>query len=156
MDDSTEENPSRQRQSGDGGGSGNPGPPLLPRCLPGPNIFRELFIGSLIDTTAIKWATTQGIERRGMRPSTVLDMKRSAVRKATGRFHPANLRVFSSVLHGTDRDGSDLDLLIDASPGATLFDLSSLQDELESLLDVQLELPIPADLPPGLAKAQPV
>jgi predicted nucleotidyltransferase len=34
------------------------------------------------------------------------------------------------VLHGTDRDGSDIDLLVDALPGATLFDLGGLQDEL--------------------------
>lgn len=58
-----------------------------------------------------------------MRPSVVLDMKRSAVREAVGRFRAANPRVFGSVLHGTDRDGSDLDLLVDALPGATLLDL---------------------------------
>ena len=57
-----------------------------------------------------------------MRPSVVLDMKRSAVREAVGRFRAANPRVFGSVLHGTDRDSSDLDLLVDALPGATLLD----------------------------------
>ena len=41
-----------------------------------------------------------------MRPSVVLDMKRSAVREAVGRFRAANPRVFGSVLHGTDRDGN--------------------------------------------------
>jgi len=75
-----------------------------------------------------------------MRPSVVLDMKRSAVREATGRFRAANPRVFGSVLHGTDRDGSDLDLLVDALPGATLFDLGGLQDELETLLGVRVDL----------------
>lgn len=49
-----------------------------------------------------------------MRPSVVLDMKRSAVREVVNRFRTANLRVFGSVLHGTDQDGSDLDLLVDA------------------------------------------
>ncbi len=43
-----------------------------------------------------------------MRPSVVLDMKRSAVREAVGRFRAANPRVFGSVLHGTDRDGRAL------------------------------------------------
>ena len=46
-----------------------------------------------------------------MRPSVVLDMKRNAVREVVGRFRTANPRVFGSVLHGTDRDGSDIDLL---------------------------------------------
>lgn len=96
-----------------------------------------------------------------MRPSVVLDMKRSAVREATGRFRAANPRVFGSVLHGTDRDGSDLDLLVDALPGATLFDLGGLQDELETLLGVRVDLLTPADLPAKfrakvLAEARPI
>ena len=96
-----------------------------------------------------------------MRPSVVLGLKRSAVREAVNRFRTANLRVFGSVLHGTDRDGSDLDLLVDALPGATLLDLGGLQDDLESLLGIHVDLLTPGDLPPKfrakvLAEAQPV
>lgn len=96
-----------------------------------------------------------------MRPSVVLDLKRNAVREAAGRFRTENLRIFGSVLHGTDQDGSDLDLLVDALPGATLFDLGGLQIELESLLGIHVDLLTPADLPPKfrakvLAEAQPV
>ena len=84
-----------------------------------------------------------------------------AVLEAVGRFRAANPRVFGSVLHGTDRDGSDLDLLVDALPGATLFDLGGLQVELESLLGLRVDLLTPADLPPKLrtkvlAEAQPI
>lgn len=82
-----------------------------------------------------------------MRPSTVLDLKRSAVRETTSRFRVANLRVFGSVLRGTDEDGSDLDLLVDALPGTTLFDLGGLQVELESLLGIRVDLLTPGDLP---------
>ncbi|MHB8348306.1 MAG: nucleotidyltransferase family protein [Acidiferrobacterales bacterium] len=96
-----------------------------------------------------------------MRPSLVLELKRSAVREAASRFRVANLRIFGSVLRGTDQDGSDLDLLVDALPGATLFDLGGLQVELESLLGIHVDLLTPADLPPKfrakvLAEAQPV
>ena len=96
-----------------------------------------------------------------MRPSVGLDRQRSAVRELVGRFRAANPRVFGSVLHGTDRDGSDLDLLVDALPGATLFDLGGLQDELESLLGVDVDVLTPGDLPPKfraevLAEAQPI
>lgn len=96
-----------------------------------------------------------------MRPSLVLDLKRHAVREAASRFRTANPRIFGSVLHGTDQDGSDLDLLVDALPGATLFDLGGLQVELESLLGIHVDLLTPADLPPKfrakvLAEAQPV
>jgi predicted nucleotidyltransferase len=91
----------------------------------------------------------------------VLDIKRSAVREATSRFHAANPRVFGSVLYGTDQDGSDLDLLVDTLPGTTLFDLGGLQDELEFLLGIHVDLLTPADLPLKfrakiLAEAQPV
>lgn len=96
-----------------------------------------------------------------MRPSVVLDSHRNAVRDAVGRFRVANPRVFCSVLHGTDRDDSDLDLLVDALPGATLFDLGGLQDELESLLGIHVDVRTAADLPPKfriqvLAEAQSV
>ncbi|MGS1011418.1 nucleotidyltransferase family protein [Achromobacter anxifer] len=82
-----------------------------------------------------------------MRPSIAFNMKRNAVREAASRYRVANPRVFGSVLHGTDEEDSDLDLLVDALPGATLFDLGGLQDELEALLGVPVELLTPADLP---------
>jgi predicted nucleotidyltransferase len=84
-----------------------------------------------------------------VKPSAALDLHRAAVREAPGRFRAANLRVFGSVLHGTDQDGSDIDLLVDALPGATLFDLGGLQIELEELLGVPVDLLTPGDLPPS-------
>ncbi|MDO5290279.1 MAG: nucleotidyltransferase [Pseudomonadota bacterium] len=100
-----------------------------------------------------------------MRPSVVLDLKRSAVRDTVGRFRATNSRVFTRVfgpvLHGTDHDGSDLDLLVDALPGATLLDLGDLQAALQTLLGVGVDVLTPGDLPPKfrqqvLAQAQPV
>jgi predicted nucleotidyltransferase len=96
-----------------------------------------------------------------MRPSVALELKRDAVREVTKRCRAANPRVFGSVLNGTDHEGSDLDLLVDALPGATLFDLGGLQDELEGLLGVHVDLLTPADLPPSFrakvpAEAHPV
>jgi predicted nucleotidyltransferase len=96
-----------------------------------------------------------------MRPSIALDLKRSAVREAASRFRTANPRIFGSVLRGTDQEGSDLDLLVDALPGATLFDLGGLQVELEALLGICVDLLTPSDLPASfraqvLAEAQPI
>lgn len=85
-----------------------------------------------------------------MKPSVALNLKRAAVREAACRYRAENPRVFGSVLHGTDRDGSDLDLLVDALPGATLFDLGGLQVELEDLLGVPVDLLTPGDLPAKL------
>ncbi|MBK5409661.1 MULTISPECIES: nucleotidyltransferase family protein [Pseudomonas] len=96
-----------------------------------------------------------------MKPSTALDLKRVAVREVVGRFRTSNPRVFGSVLLGTDKEGSDLDLLVDALPGTTLFDLGGLQVELEDLLGVNVDLLTPGDLPlkfraQVLAEARPV
>jgi len=82
-----------------------------------------------------------------MKPSVVLEMNRSAVRELVARFPTVNPRVFGSVLQGTDQEGSDLDLLVDALPGATLFDLGGLQYELETLLGVSVDVRTPGDLP---------
>jgi len=83
------------------------------------------------------------------------------VREATRQFRTANPRVFGSVAQGTDHDGSDLDLLVDTLPGATLFDLGGLQVDLEELLGVSVDLLTPGDLPPKfrdkiLSEARPV
>lgn len=96
-----------------------------------------------------------------MKPSVILELNRSVVRDTARRFRTANPRIFGSVLKGTDRDGSDLDLLVDALPGATLFDLGGLQMELEQALGVPVDVLTPGDLPPKarariLAEAQPV
>lgn len=96
-----------------------------------------------------------------MKPSLALAEKRDIVREMAGRFRAANVRVFGSVLHGDDADDSDLDLLVDPLPGATLFDLGGLQVELEALLGVPVDLLTPGDLPEKfrarvLAEARPV
>jgi predicted nucleotidyltransferase len=96
-----------------------------------------------------------------MKPSTALELKRAAVRELVARFPTSNPRVFGSALLGTDVEGSDLDLLVDALPGTTLFDLGGLQVELEDLLGVHVDLLTPGDLPLKfrhlvLAQARPV
>jgi len=82
-----------------------------------------------------------------MRPSLLLDLKRSAIREAVSRSCLTNPRVFGSVLHGTDHKGSDLDLLVDALPDASLVDLAGLQVEREPLLGVRVDLLTPGFLP---------
>ena len=96
-----------------------------------------------------------------MKPSAALQHKRAVVRETAARFRVVNLRVFGSVLHGTDQEGSDLDLLVDTLPGTTLFDLGGLQLELQDLLGVAVYVLTPGDLPAAfrahvLTEAQPI
>ena len=85
-----------------------------------------------------------------MKPSEALSVHREALRQVVSRHGLLRPRVFGSVLTGEDGDNSDLDLLVDAPPGTTLFRLGGLQVELETLLGVRVDLLTPGDLPPKL------
>ena len=81
------------------------------------------------------------------RPSEVLDRNRENIRQIVARHRTANPRIFGSTLRGTDTQASDLDIIVDLLPGATLFDLGGLHSELEEALGVQVDLLTPGDLP---------
>lgn len=81
-----------------------------------------------------------------MRPSERLQHQRAAILELAARHHAARLRVFGSVLHGNDRDDSDIDLLADFEPGSTLFDVFALQEALEALLECKVDLATPNGL----------
>jgi uncharacterized protein len=84
-----------------------------------------------------------------MKPSVALEKHRDAVRAAFRRYPTiANPRVFGSVLHGDDTEDSDLDLLVDALPGTSLFTLGGLQEELQETLGVPVQVVLPTELPP--------
>lgn len=82
-----------------------------------------------------------------MRPSVALDQQREVVRQMAVQYRVRNPRVFGSAADGSDTDDSDLDILVDPLPEATLFDLGGLQVALEELLGVQVDVLTPADLP---------
>lgn len=82
-----------------------------------------------------------------MKPSVALEQKRDAVRATIAKYPTiANPRVFGSVLHGDDTESSDLDILVDALPGTTLFTLGGLQIELENLLGLTVDLVVASEL----------
>ena len=65
-----------------------------------------------------------------MRPTHALNQHRDAVRAIALRHRVTNVRVFGSVLHGTDTEASDLDLLVDQTPGTSLMDIARIELEL--------------------------
>lgn len=82
-----------------------------------------------------------------MKPSEALHAHRADIRRVIEQSKMRNARVFGSVLRGDDNNSSDLDLLVDALPGATLLDLGAVQYELEQLLGVSVDVLTPGDLP---------
>ena len=96
-----------------------------------------------------------------MKPSIRLDENREAIRAAAERNRTANPRVFGSVLRGEDREDSDIDILVDALPDTSIFDLGGLQEDLEELLGIRVDVRTPGGLPKKwrdqvVAEAQPV
>ena len=82
-----------------------------------------------------------------MKPSIALQTHRLAIRTVVERHNARNARVFGSVLHGEDQEGSDLDILIDPTPDTTLFDIGAIRHELLQLLGVQVDVLTPNSLP---------
>jgi len=96
-----------------------------------------------------------------MKPSLVLVSHREAIRRVVAAHRASNARVFGSVIHGDDSEGSDLDILIDPTPETTLLDIGAIRHELLQLLGVPVDVVTPNALPADfraivLAEAVPV
>ena len=83
-----------------------------------------------------------------MRPSEVLPKHRETIRQIVFQSGMSNPRLFGSALHGDDIDGSDLDILVDAGPKTSLFDLARLQLALEDTVGIKIDLLTAEDLHP--------
>ena len=82
-----------------------------------------------------------------MKPSIALEAHRATIRSVVLRHRACNARVFGSVLHGNDQEGSDLDILIDPTPETTMFDIGAIRHELLQLLGVHVDVLTPNALP---------
>jgi predicted nucleotidyltransferase len=82
-----------------------------------------------------------------MKPSEIFKSRRGIIRQIVESYSHCNPRLFAFVLYGEDLGENDLDLLVDALPGATHLDLGAIQFELEKSLGVPVEVITPADLP---------
>jgi predicted nucleotidyltransferase len=81
-----------------------------------------------------------------MKPSIALDAHREEIRRIVAANRGLNPRVFGSVLHQEDTEESDLDLLIDAADGLTLFDMATIALAIESLVHTKVDVRTPEDL----------
>lgn len=85
------------------------------------------------------------------RPSEILKAKLPQVREIIARYPVRNPRLFGSVARGDDKEGSDLDLLVDPMEHTSYFDLAGLQLELEALLGMKVDVVTPGGLSPRLS-----
>jgi uncharacterized protein len=82
-----------------------------------------------------------------VKPSVAIQLHRQEVIDILCGIGATNISVFGSVLHGTDVEGSDLDLLIDVPEGTTLIDVIQAQQLIEAKLGVRVDLLTAGDLP---------
>jgi uncharacterized protein len=66
--------------------------------------------------------------------------RRESILRIAARRGAKNVRVFGSVARGESDRLSDIDFLVDLEPGRTLFDLSGLLADLESLLQEHVDV----------------
>lgn len=79
-------------------------------------------------------------------PSEAIRTHRERVLEIARAHGARNVRVFGSVARGADRDGSDVDLLVDVDQTVTMFTLAGLEQALGTLLDVRVDVRTPAEI----------
>lgn len=63
----------------------------------------------------------------------LVERHRDDIKAEAARHRGRRVRLFGSVARGEEREGSDIDLLVDFAPGSSLLDLMHLHSELEVL-----------------------
>lgn len=89
------------------------------------------------------------IPARAQRPLSgptgrLLVKHREAVHAILARHGVTDPEIFGSAARGDDRQGSDVDLLVNFAPGTSIIDIIGIQHELEDLLGVPVDL-VPRD-----------
>ena len=82
-----------------------------------------------------------------MLPSIALQTHREAIRRIALSHRVTNVRVFGSVVHGDDTEGSDLDLLVEPTKETTMMDIGAIRYELKQLLGIPVDVLTPRALP---------
>jgi len=89
-------------------------------------------------------------QNRCMRPSQALASQRDRILALAAARGASSLRVFGSVAKGVDREGSDIDLLVEMPAGTSLLHIVGLQLDIEQALGVKVDLCTERELHPAL------
>lgn len=96
-----------------------------------------------------------------MKASEALATHREKLLAIAAGHGASNLRVFGSVAKGADKEGSDIDMLVDLRKGTSLFELVGMQQDFEDVLGIKVDLVTEPELHPEikeriLSEARPV
>ncbi len=106
-------------------------------------------------------ATQAGMPERNMHPSKAITRHRDRILDIAAAHGAGRVRVFGSAVHGHDREGSDLDLLVDLPTGTSLLKVVGLEQALSDTLRIRIDLCTERELHTALrerilAEAQPL
>ena len=79
-----------------------------------------------------------------------LTERRSEILALAERYRAADVRIFGSVVRGDHTEASDVDFLVKARRGCSLFDLGGLLQDLQDLLGCRVDLVTEDGLKPWL------
>lgn len=75
-----------------------------------------------------------------------MEAHRDEIKAIVARHHGRSVAIFGSVARGDERPGSDIDFLVELTPGARSFEILSIGAELEEALGVKVDVGTPASL----------
>jgi predicted nucleotidyltransferase/DNA-binding XRE family transcriptional regulator len=75
-----------------------------------------------------------------VRPAKLLEQHKDEIAKAFTGYPVSRVWVFGSVARGDDRPDSDLDLLVELTPGASVIDILGLDEELAAVLGCPVDV----------------
>lgn len=81
-----------------------------------------------------------------VRPSRLLEQHREDVAKVFARYPVRQVWVFGSVARGDDRPDSDLDLLVELEPNASVVDILGLDEDVSAALGCPVDVVTTAEL----------
>lgn len=84
---------------------------------------------------------------------TIAGVSALEIREVAKRHGATRVRVFGSFARGDNRHGSDLDLLVDLSPGRSLLDLVAIKQDLEDLLGIRVDVVTERSISPYMRDA---
>ncbi len=74
---------------------------------------------------------------------SILQSKRTEILALAAKHGASNVRLFGSIVHGEDQEGSDVDFLVDMQETRSLYDLIGLQQDLEKAIGRKVDVLTP-------------
>ncbi len=87
-----------------------------------------------------------------MKLADLIEILRQELPELRRKYHVENLEVFGSYVRGEEREGSDLDLLVEFSEIPGLFKFIELENYLSDRLGVKVDLVMKDSLRPTIGK----